>query len=403
MAMDRTKWEYKEIAEVTTFFDDGDWIESDDQSDDGIRLVQTGNIGNGQFVDKSERAKYISEDTFKRLRCKEVFKGDCLISRLPDPIGRSCVIPEMPAKMITAVDCTILRFKDLINPYFFVYVTQSKYYKEQINKFSTGATRKRISRKNLGTIKTPLPPIIVQQLIVTELDKINELIALKQNQLIDLDSLAQSLFYEMFGDPVVNEKGWSVTQLGDVCEVSSFKRVLIEDVVDNGIPFIRGTELMALSRCAYGESIDFTLFITPEHYERVKAISGVPKIGDLLIPSINAEGNVWILDTDEPRYYKDGRVLWVHVNEKVYSSQTLKYIMHILLKNTYSEMASGATFAELKLFVLRELKTILPPFSLQQSFAAKVAKIEAEKQRVKSSLKDLETLLASRMQYWFDN
>ena len=66
-------------------------------------------------------------------------------------------------------------------------------------------------------------------------------------------------------------------------------------------------------------------------------------------------------------------------------------------------MASGATFAELKLFVLRELKTILPPLPLQQSFTEKVAKIESEKQRIKSSLKDLETLLASRMQYWFDN
>ena len=61
---------------------------------------------------------------------------------------------------------------------------------------------------------------------------------------------------------------------------------------------------MALSKATKGEKIEFTLFITPEHYEQVKAISGVPAVGDLLIPSINSEGNIWILDTDEPRYYK---------------------------------------------------------------------------------------------------
>jgi type I restriction enzyme S subunit len=81
------------LADVCKVFADGDWVESKDQSPGGIRLVQTGNVGEGVFKDRGEKARYISEGTFGRLRCTEIFEGDCLISRLPDPVGRSCLLP----------------------------------------------------------------------------------------------------------------------------------------------------------------------------------------------------------------------------------------------------------------------------------------------------------------------
>src|SRR3990167_6488551 len=101
-------WQIKKIEEVCEIFADGDWIEKKDQSTKGIRLVQTGNIGNGYFLDRGEKARYISDETFKRLRCTEVLSGDCLLSRLPDPVGRAALIPDTGQKMITAVDCTIM-------------------------------------------------------------------------------------------------------------------------------------------------------------------------------------------------------------------------------------------------------------------------------------------------------
>mgnify|MGYP001601117781 CR=1 FL=1 len=101
----------KKLGEVCDVFADGDWIEKKDQSSEGIRLIQTGNVGNGVFKERGEKARYISEKTFKRLRCTEILPTDCLISRLPDPVGRSCIIPDTGGKMITAVDCTIIRFQ----------------------------------------------------------------------------------------------------------------------------------------------------------------------------------------------------------------------------------------------------------------------------------------------------
>lgn len=395
-------WTYKKLGEVCEVFCDGDWIESKDQSEDGIRLIQTGNVGNGVYRDKADKSKYISEETFKQLNCTEIFPGDILVSRLPDPIGRACIIPDTGSRMITAVDCSIIRLKECINPNLFVYYTRSDRYSKNIDKYTTGTTRKRISRSNLALLSVPIPSLEEQQQIVAELDLLSGMIEKQKAQIEELNKLSQSIFYDMFGDPVTNEKGWNIIQLGEKCEVTSFKRVLIEEVVEKGVPFIRGTELTALSKMVKGEKFDFTLFITPEHYERVKAISGVPKIGDLLIPSINADGNIWVLDTEEPRYYKDGRVLWVHVNNEAYTSQALKFIMQIMLKDTYSDMASGATFAELKLFVLRELKVILPPLSLQQEFAAKIEAIEAMKAKARQSLKEAETLFNSRMDYYFN-
>lgn len=247
----------------------------------------------------------------------------------------------------------------------------------------------------------PVPPLPVQEQIVSELDLLSSIIEKKREQLKELDALAQSIFYDMFGDPITNEKGWEVKKLGEVCEVTSFKRVLIEEVVETGIPFIRGTELTALSKLPNSKDYPFTLFITKEHYERVKAISGVPTIGDLLIPSINSEGLIWELDTDEPRYYKDGRVLWVHTNHKYNYSKALKYILSNKLRMMYNELASGATFIELKLFVLRDIELPFPPLPLQHQFASKIEAIERQKELIKQSISETETLFNERMQHYF--
>jgi len=165
-------WETKNLGEFCEVFADGDWVESKDQSTEGIRLIQTGNVGEGVFKDRSEKARYISEATFKRLRCTEIVEGDCLVSRLPEPVGRSCVLPDTGERMITAVDCTILRFspKQLL-PTFFNLYSQSDNYLTTVAKECTGTTRNRISRSNLGQTPIPVPPLPEQQRIVALLDE----------------------------------------------------------------------------------------------------------------------------------------------------------------------------------------------------------------------------------------
>ena len=154
------------LESLCTVFADGDWIESKDQSDEGIRLIQTGNIGNAEYIDKEERARFISDETFDRLSCTEVFPGDVLISRLPDPIARCCIVPDIGRRAITAVDCTIVRFKTEILPDYFEEYTLTPDYALQIKDFVTGSTRQRISRKNLGAVTVPVPDLERQKVFV---------------------------------------------------------------------------------------------------------------------------------------------------------------------------------------------------------------------------------------------
>ena len=154
------------LSDLCSTFIDGDWIEAKDQSDSGYRLVQTGNVGVCEYVDKEEHARFVNEETFKRLNCTEILPGDILFSRLPDPIGRCCMIPIGFPKAITAVDCTITRLKGKCLPEYLMIYTTTTMYSEQIKTCITGTTRQRISRGNLAKIQVPLPAIERQQSFV---------------------------------------------------------------------------------------------------------------------------------------------------------------------------------------------------------------------------------------------
>lgn len=188
------KFEKQDLSNLCSTFIDGDWIESKDQSNSGIRLIQTGNVGLGVFKNKSGKERYITDSTFKKLKCSEIFPGDILVSRLPEPVGRTCVIPDIGKRMITAVDCTIIRLNSrLILPEYFRLYTLSNAYFNEISEKITGTTRDRISRKNLGTIRIPVCSIENQLEIIeciSELEnKTFALIAAYERKLNNIESL----------------------------------------------------------------------------------------------------------------------------------------------------------------------------------------------------------------------
>ena len=190
---------YATIEKLTSYFGDGDWIESKDQSEKGIRLVQTGNIGLGKYLDKEDKPHYITEDTYRKLNCTEIFPNDILVSRLPDPVGRACVIPDFVGKAITAVDCTIIRFSEKILPEFFIAFTLTKNYQNQIDSCITGSTRKRISRSNLGQIKVPLPSVEEQKNFVELYKQSEKSKAAIQASLDSLSAVYKKIIAENLG------------------------------------------------------------------------------------------------------------------------------------------------------------------------------------------------------------
>ena len=194
-----SSWEQRKLASLCEKFTDGDWIESKDQSDFGVRLVQTGNVGVAEYLDKPNNKKWISEDTFDRLHCEEVLPGDILISRLPEPAGRACIVPLLGTKMITAVDCTIVRTAPDMSNKFLVQYLSSQAYFDDVNTCLAGGTRQRISRGNLANFNVPIPVKKSEQdAIGMFFGYLDNLITLHQRELEKLQNIKKSMLEKMF-------------------------------------------------------------------------------------------------------------------------------------------------------------------------------------------------------------
>lgn len=250
-----------------------------------------------------------------------------------------------------------------------------------------GATMLHVNRGEFLSTKLYLPSLREQRRIASILDRADALRTKRHEALAELDRLTQSTFVEMFGDPATNPKKWPVEQLGSICEVGSSKRVFVEELVDEGVPFYRGTEIGQLGA---GEEVKPSLFISKEHYARLKAEGGVPTKGDLLLPSICPDGRIYTVDTDRPFYFKDARVLWIQVNHSRLSSAFLRHYLKLLFAKSYSRIASGTTFAELKIFALKLLEVYLPPIDLQQRFAEVARSVELQQHTAKLSQRELD-------------
>ena len=195
----RDDWEQRKLSSLCEKFTDGDWIEAKDQSDSGVRLIQTGNVGVTEYLDKPNNKKWVTADTFERLRCEEVLPGDILISRLPEPAGRACIMPNLGTKMITAVDCTIVRtFAEYSSKFLVQFLSTHDYFNE-VNTALAGGTRQRISRSNLASFDVPTPPTFEEQEAIGNYFKhFDHLITLHQRKYEQLQKLKKAFLKKMF-------------------------------------------------------------------------------------------------------------------------------------------------------------------------------------------------------------
>ena len=257
-------------------------------------------------------------------------------------------------------------------------------------------TVKHLSAKRINQIEIPLPPLLTQQSIASELDKINDLICLKREQLIDYDRLAKSLFYEMFGDPIENEKGWDVKKIGEIGTVERGAGISKKDFVEEGLPCIH-----------YGQ-LHTILGPTTRHHHSCIPESLLPKYkiahtNDVImaITSEDVDGSckstAWLGNYDIV-IGSDAAILH-HEQDGTFLSY---YTMTKAFFNEKSKYAKGFKVTHISAKEIENIPVYLPPLALQKDFAKRIEVIEQQKENIKSTIQDLETLLASRMQYWFD-
>lgn len=262
----------------------------------------------------------------------------------------------------------------------------------------SGATIPHIYFKDYGKENIPTPSLATQLAIVTELDKINELIRLKKEQLKDFDNLAQSLFYEMFGDPVENEKGWEVKKIGDLALVKTgpFGSMLHkEDYICDGIPLVNPVHMKDFKIVP---DLDFT--ISKEKASELE--NYLLKSNDVVFARRGDIGRCAIVSEAEQGFICGTGSLFVRFSKEIESI----FIMYIIRCDSFSKhlisKAKGATMLNINSNTIADLRIPLPPLSLQRLFAQRIEQIEREKSEVQKSIQDLEILLASRMQYWFE-
>ena len=392
----REGWEYKKIGDIATvvsgstpqtsveeFWGKGHyWVTPAELDDKTV------------YVSKTERQ--ITDAALAKVKLQRLPKGTVLLSSRA-PIGKVaiCDVDMYCNQGFKNCICSDLVY----NKYLFYFLKDKK---EYLNSLGRGATFKEISKGIVEKLIVPLPPKPTQLSIVSELDKLNELIRIKKEQLKDYDALAQSIFYEMFGDPVENEKGWEVKKLGKLCSKigsGATPRGGNESYKDEGISLIRSLNVynneFRRKDLAYIDD------------EQAAALSNVTLLeNDVLLNITGASvARCCIVPSD---------LLPARVNQHVCIIRPLDNVLvpiflnKILTNISYQirllalARSKGATREALPKSVVDSLLVPLPPLPLQQSFAQKIEQIEQQKAAIQKTITDLETLLAARMQYWFD-
>ncbi|MBR2515948.1 restriction endonuclease subunit S [Geobacillus sp. FSL K6-0789] len=267
-----------------------------------------------------------------------------------------------------------------------------------LSKHITGTTRGKLTKSALEKIEVKIPDYSTQNKIVNALDKSQELIDKRKAQIEALDQLTQSVFLEMFGDPVSNPKGWDVKKLKDIAEIEDGDRgenyPKQHELVSEGILFLSTSNFvnnkLDLSKVTY---------ITKEKFSQLR--KGKLRRGDLIVTLRGSIGNIVIFDEEG---YDTGFInaqmailRLKNVNRIFFQQLYTSNSFQLVLKKTQT----GSSQPQLPLKNLKELEIIIPPLELQELFAATIQQINLKKELLLKSQAEIQNMFNSLMQRAF--
>lgn len=277
---------------------------------------------------------------------------------------------------------------------FLMYFMKSSTASAFINANARGAVRNTLSFRSLCELGLNVPSVEEQEAIIAELDEINKVITNLQQQVTDLDTLGKSIFYDMFGDPVTNEKSWKTNKLGELSEiVRGGSPRPISNYLGGDIPWIK------IGDATEGDDIYLSKtkeYITSDGLSKTRYI---PE-GSLIFANCGVSlGFARIIKFKGCIH--DGWLAFMNINEKIIDKLFLLKSLNFCTIY-FRSIAPDGTQPNLNTSIMKAFHQILPPLSLQQKFAAKVKAIESAKAELNAQITDMQTLLKSRMDYYFD-
>ena len=388
-------WEIKTIADVCTFIKNGANIKQE-RGAGGVPITRIETLSGGVF--NRDRLGYANLETPDKYLSYVLEYGDLLFSHINSKtyIGRTVVyVPENDEQIIHGMN--LLRLKldfDLISPFFFQYYTRTDKFKAQVaNRRKDAVNQSSITTTDIKTISLPVPPIAEQEKIVAELDCLSGIIEKKKQQLKELDNLALPIFYEMFGDPVENDKGWEKKRLDEIGKVITGNTPSTKDESNYSSAdycFVKPSDI-AKDSISYISNTEF--YISEKAYVNSRQL---PK-GSVLTTCIGIIGKVGILQKDATCNQQINAII---PNKDI----DAKFLAHVLfmIRDILTDVANAPIVPIINKKEFSSVSIPIPSFSLQQEFASKIESIEKQKELIAKSIKETETLFNSRMDYYFN-
>ena len=362
----------------------------------GIPLLRISNFNNGPvFFDA--KTVYLDESLLKSKRTFIVQKGDVLIALSGATTGKFGLYTEDKPSLLNQ-RIGLLKSgssKNLDDKYFYHFLSVLQ---KKILQKAGGAAQPNISTKAIGELKIPLPPLPEQRRIAALLDQADQLRRLHREQLAEYDLLAQSVFLEMFGDPVLNEKGWEIKKLSDVCSKITDGTHHSPPLMEIGFPYVTAKHVKK-----YG--LDFKsspTYISPDEHDKIFKRCA-PEKGDILYIKDGATTGIAAINTFRSPISLLSSLALLKPNYNVISNLFLCYWLNDerVKKKLVRENMSGAAIKRYTLRKIKNFKIQLPPIEIQLQFSEIIQNIEQQKAYLQEAQQEAEDLFQALLQEVF--
>ncbi|MRI62722.1 restriction endonuclease subunit S [Ornithobacterium rhinotracheale] len=391
-----------ELGDVCEFYNGYAFKSSNYVNEKAIRIIRITNVQKGKVVDNEP--KFYPKESLKFLSKYLISEGDILMS-LTGNVGRVGRFPKelLPAYLNQRVCKIVSKSSALNSNYLFYFFNRDSFEKMAINN-AAGIAQLNLSTKWLEKLEIPLPDLATQQAIVKKLDAAQKLCDLSQALIEKYESLSQSLFLEMFGDPVTNPKGWEVKTIEDLVseKKNSIKRGPFGGALKKEI-FVEEGYLVYEQYHALNNDFDFErYFIDEEKFNELKSFE--VEEGDIIISCSGVYlGKLSIVPKGAKRGIINQALLKLTLNQNVMKNIFFVYVFsYKRFKEKYFASTRGAgipNFPPMSDF--KKFKFITPPIELQNQFAANIAEIERQKALAEQELAKSQRLFAALLQESF--